>query len=56
MIMNFSSVAIPLPEPYISQDETDILLEIDRIDGTKHQLDDIERRFLNATLRESELL
>lgn len=53
MLMNFSSIAVPFPMPYISQDETDILLEIDRINGVKHQLSEQERRFSDATLCKS---
>lgn len=30
--MNFSPVTIPLPNIYISQDETDILVEMERLD------------------------
>lgn len=53
MLINFSSMAVPLPEPYISQDERDILVEMDRIDDVKHKLIEHERRFFNATLCES---
>lgn len=49
MLMNFSRIDMPLPEPYISQDEIDMLVEMDRIDGIKHKLSEYERRFLNDT-------
>lgn len=49
MLINFSRIDMPLPNPYISQDETDILLEMDRIDGIKHKFSEYERRFLNDT-------
>lgn len=53
MLFNFSRIDMPLPEPYISQDEIDMLVEMDRIDGTKHKLSEQERRFSDATLCES---
>ncbi len=56
MLMNFSPISAPLPMPYISQDETDILFEIDRLDGIKHKLTETERRFSDAALSKSELL
>lgn len=56
MLMNFSPITVQNFNSHKSQDEIDILLEIDRIEGVKHKLSDIERRFLNATLCESELL
>lgn len=56
MLMNFSRIDMPLPQPYISQDEIDMLVEMDRIDGVKHELTKQERRFLDATLCKSELL
>lgn len=56
MLMNFSWIDTPMPDPYLSQDEIDMLVEIDRINDVKHQLTEHERRFLNATLRKSELL
>lgn len=56
MLMNFSPIVMPLPQPYISQDETDILLEIDRINGVKHELTEQERRFSDAALCKSQLL
>lgn len=53
MLMNFSPIAMPLPYPYVSQDEIDMLVEMDRIDGVKHKLNEQERRFSDATLCES---
>ncbi len=44
MLMNFSPITISMPQSYISQDETDILLEIDRTDGIKHRFTEYERR------------
>ena len=38
-----------MPQSYISQDETDILLEIDRTDGIKHRFTEYERRYLDGT-------
>lgn len=49
MLFNFSRIDMPLPEPYLWQDEIDILVEMDRIDGVKHKLSEQERRFLNDT-------
>lgn len=42
MLMNFSPITISMPQSYISQDETDILLEIDRVDGIKHRFTEHE--------------
>ena len=56
MLMNFSPIAMPLPYPYVSQDEIDILVETDRIDDVKHTLAEIERRFSDAALCKSQLL
>lgn len=48
MLMNFSPITISMPQSYISQDETDILLEIDRVDGIKHRFTEYERRYLDG--------
>lgn len=48
MLMNFSPITISMPQSYISQDETDILLEIDRVDGIKHRFTEHERRYLDG--------
>lgn len=53
MLFNFSRMGMPFPEPYISQDEIDMLVEMDRIDGVKHKLNEQERRFSDATLCKS---
>lgn len=50
MLMNFSAIAMPLPYPYVSQDEIDMLVEMDRIDGVKHKLSEQERRFSDVVL------
>ena len=44
---------IPIPETYLTQDETDILIEIGRLDNEKYKLNDAERRFYDATIFES---
>lgn len=49
MLMNFSPAINPLTNPYISQDEVDILLEIKRINDTTSKIAEYERRFLNDT-------
>ena len=53
MLMNFSNISIPIPETYLTQDETDILTEIGRLDNEKYKLTDAERRFYDATIFES---
>lgn len=54
--MNFSRITIPIPEHYLTQDETDILVEISRLNGEKHKIPDEERRFYDATISKSKLL
>lgn len=54
-MINFSPISMPFPSSYISQDEIDILLEMDRIDGIKHKLTEQERSFSDAALHKSEL-
>ena len=49
MLMNFSPALNPLTNPYISQDEVNILLEIKRIDDSIRKIAEYERRFLNDT-------
>lgn len=53
MLMNFSNISIPMPKPYLTQDETDILIEIGRLDNEKYKLTDAERRFYDAAIFES---
>ena len=53
MLMNFSNISIPMPKPYLTQDETDILVEIGRLDNEKYKLTDVERRFYDAAIFES---
>ena len=53
MLMNFSNMSIPIPETYLTQDETDILVEIGKLDNEKYKLTDVERRFYDATIFES---
>ena len=50
--MNFSNMSIPIPETYLTQDETDILIEIGRLNNEKYKLTDVERRFYDATIPE----
>lgn len=50
--MNFSNISIPIPKTYLTQDETDILVEIGKLDNEKHKLSDVERRFYDATIPE----
>ena len=52
MLMNFSNILIPIPETYLTQDETDILIEIGKLDNEKYKLTDVERRFYDATIPE----
>ena len=52
MLMNFSNILIPIPETYLTQDETDILIEIGRLNNEKYKLTDVERRFYDATIPE----
>ena len=53
MLMNFSSISIPIPETYLTQDETDILVEIGKLNNEKYKLTDLERRFYDAAIFES---
>ena len=53
MLINFSNISIPIPETYLTQDETDILVEIEKLDNEKYKLSDAERRFYDATIFES---
>ena len=53
MLMNFSNISIPMPKPYLTQDETDILIEIGRLDNEKYKLTDSERRLYDAAIFES---
>ena len=53
MLMNFSNISIPMPKPYLTQDETDILVEIEKLDNEKYKLSDAERRFYDAAIFES---
>ena len=53
MLMNFSNISIQIPEIYLTQDETDILIEIGRLDNEKYKLTDVERRFYDAAIFES---
>lgn len=53
MLMNFSNISIPIPETYLTQDETDILIEIGRLDNEKYKLTDVKRRFYDAAMFES---
>ena len=53
MLMNFSNILIPIPETYLTQDETDILVEIEKLDNEKYKLSDSERRFYDAAVFES---
>lgn len=53
MLMNFSNISIPIPKTYLTQDETDILVEIGKLDNEKHKLSDAERRFYDAAIFES---
>ena len=53
MLMIFSNISIPIPEIYLTQDETDILIEIGRLDNEKYKLTDVERRFYDAAIFES---
>ena len=53
MLMNFSNMLIPIPEIYLTQDETDILIEIGKLNNEKYKLTDVERRFYDATIFES---
>lgn len=50
--MNFSNISIPIPKTYLTQDETDILVEIGKFDNEKHKLSDAERRFYDAAIPE----
>lgn len=56
MLINFSPASMTVMEQYKMQDDTDILMEMDRIDNTKYKPTECERRFLNATLCKSEFL
>ena len=53
MLMNFSNISIPMPKPYLTQDETDILVEIGKLNNEKYKLTDAERRFYDAAVFES---
>ena len=53
MLMNFSNMSIPIPETYLTQDETDILVEIGKLNNEKYKLTDVERRFYDAAIFES---
>ena len=53
MLMNFSNILIQIPETYLTQDETDVLIEIGKLDNEKYKLTDAERRFYDATIFES---
>ena len=53
MLMNFSNISIPIPKPYLTQDETDILVEIGKLNNEKYKLTDAERRFYDAAIFES---
>ena len=53
MLMNFSNISIPMPKPYLTQDETDILIETGKFDNEKYKLTDVERRFYDAAIFES---
>ena len=53
MLMNFSNMSIPIPETYLTQDETDVLIEIGKLDNEKYKLTEAERRFYDATIFES---
>ena len=44
MLMNFSNMSIPIPETYLTQDETDILIEIGRLNNEKYKLGECVRR------------
>ena len=55
MLMNFSNISIPMPKPYLTQDETDILVEIGKLDNEKYKLSDAERRYYDATIPKSKL-
>ena len=52
MLMNFSNISIPIPKTYLAQDETDILVEIGKLENEKHKLSDAERRLYDATIPE----
>ena len=53
MLMNFSNISIPIPKIYLTQDETDILVEIGKLNNEKYKLTDAERRFYDAAVFES---
>lgn len=51
--MNFSNMLIPIPETYLTQDETDILIEIGKLDNEKYKMNYAERIFYDAAIFES---
>ena len=53
MLMNFSNMLIPIPETYLTQDETDILIEIGKLDNEKYKMTYAERIFYDAAIFES---
>ena len=46
MLMNFSPVNTSIPEPYMSQDEVEILLEIDKLKWEEMLFESIEEDML----------
>ena len=53
MLVTFSNISIPIQRTYLTQDETEILIEIGRLDNEKYKLTDVERRFYDAAIFES---
>ena len=53
MLMNFSNMLSPIPETYLTQDETDILIEIGKLDNEKYKMTYAERMFYDAAIFES---
>ena len=53
MLMNFSNMLIPIPETYLTQDETDILIEIGKLDNEKYKMTYAEMIFYDAAIFES---